>query len=110
MHKINYGCSNDFSTKDIMLTIAKARILAIVFSILSCVLDVICIVCLYNVGKLLIVCSNDVESNPGPIVYKMCPNCGNEVVHIKKCPCGHIFCNTPNTKMQGCVVSLPTDC
>ena len=81
---INYGCSEGFSTIDIMLSIAKARILAIVFYILSCVIDIICIVCLYNVGKLLIVCSNDVELNPGPVVYKTCPNCGSEVVPIKK--------------------------
>ena len=42
---------------------------------------------------MLIICSNDIELNPGPVVYKICPNCGNKAAHIKKklCPCGHIF-------------------
>ena len=42
---------------------------------------------------MLIICSNDVELNPGPVVYKICSNCGNKAAHIKKklCPCGHIF-------------------
>ena len=54
---------------------------------------IVCTVCLYNVTKILVICSNDVKLNPGPVIYRVCPNCRNKAVHTKKksCPCGHIF-------------------
>ena len=63
-----------------------------VLSVLWCSF-VVGIACLYNVSKLLIISSKDVEMNPGPVIYKICPGCENNVVHIKKkmCPCGHVF-------------------
>ena len=76
---IDCGCN---TAKDFVFPAIKARILFL--TVLWCVVDIACAVCLYNVGKLLIICSNDVEFNPGPVIYKTCPNCGNEVVHIKK--------------------------
>jgi len=49
---------------------------------------IVCGVYLYYIASLILVCSNNVESNPGPIVYKTCPTCGKTTVHIKKiCPC-----------------------
>ena len=63
-----------------------------VLSVLWCSF-VVGIACLYNVSKLLIISSKDVEMNPGPVIYKICPGCENNVIHIKKkmCPCGHVF-------------------
>ena len=39
---------------------------------------------------MLLLCSGDIEINPGPICYVMCPNC-NAQVHIRKktCECGY---------------------
>ena len=39
------------------------------------------------VASILLLCSGDIETNPGP-VYVVCPNCNTEV-HIKKkiCQC-----------------------
>ena len=76
---IDCGCN---TAKDFAIPAIKACILLL--TVLWCVVDIACAVCLYNVGKLLIMCSNDVEFNPGPAVYKTCPTCGNELVHIKK--------------------------
>jgi len=47
---------------------------------------------------------NDVESNPGPIVYKICPTCSNTTVHIKRkiCPCGHHFHRKSNILLHSC--------
>ena len=46
-----------------------------VLSVLWCSF-VVCTVCLYKVNKLLIVHSNDVQWNPGPVIYETCHNCG----------------------------------
>ena len=83
---ITYGCS----MKHDHIGVPATRIF--VLSVLWCSF-VVGIVCLYNVSKFLVICSNDVEQNPGPVVYKLCPNCGNKAVHIKRkiCPCGYIF-------------------
>ena len=42
--------------------------------------------------SICLILSGDIETNPGPVVYKICPKC-EEKVHIKKksCLCGHIF-------------------
>ena len=61
---------------------SAARIF-VLLSVLWCSF-VICTVCLYNVSKVLLICSNDIELNPGPVIYKTCPNCGNKAVHIKR--------------------------
>ena len=69
--------------------------------LLRVLFNIVCIVCLYNIGKVLIICSNDVELNPGSVVYKTSPNCGNETVHTKKkvCPCDHIFRKTSSNNI-----------
>ena len=83
---ITYGCS----MKHDHIGVPATRIF--VLSVLWCSF-VVGIVCLYNVSKFLVICSNDVEQNPSPVVYKLCSNCGNKAVHIKRkiCPCGYIF-------------------
>ena len=58
------------------------------------VIDVaVCHIALFElyVASILLLCSGDIEANPGP-VYVVCPNCNTEV-HIKKkiCQCGHRF-------------------
>ena len=54
---IDCGCN---TAKDFVIPAIKARILFL--TVLWCVVDIACAVCLYNVGKLLIICSNDVSS------------------------------------------------
>jgi len=92
------SCKND----EVFVSAAVIRIL--LFTVSWCGVF-ISGVYLYCILLLILVCSNDIESNPGPIVYKTCPTCGNTAAHIKKkiCPCGHVFrkkllhsCTTPS--------------
>ena len=45
------------------------------------------------ITAMLLMCSGDVEMNPGPVTCKKCPVCQLDTVPIKlkKCTCGHIF-------------------
>ena len=81
-----------------------------VLSVLWCSF-VVCTVCLYNVCKILVICSNDVELNPGPVIYRTCPNCGNKAVHIKKksCPCGYIIRSKTGKRYTASSASGATD-
>ena len=94
--KFGYNYQNE---EEVIVT-AGARILLL--TVLWCSV-IVCGVYLY-IASLILVCSNDVESNPGPIVYKTCPNCGNTTVHIKKktCSCGHVFHKKSNILLHNC--------
>ena len=55
-------------------------------------LTVLCIaVFAMYVISMLLLCSGDIELNPGPGCYVMCPNNCNVQVHIRKktCDCGY---------------------
>ena len=45
------------------------------------------------ITAMLLMCSGDVELNPGPVNCKKCPSCQLITVPVKLrvCPCGHIF-------------------
>ena len=56
---------------------------------------IILLQCIYTIFTIyfLLLCSGNVELNPGPTGFKKCPKCLDETVPIKlkTCPCGYIF-------------------
>ena len=59
---------------------------------------------------MLLLCSGDIELNPGPSCYVMCPNC-NVQVHIKKktCECGYRLFKKCGRLATGCPVGTTRD-
>ena len=62
------------------------------------------------ITAMLLMCSGDVELNPGPVNCKKCPSCQLTTVPVKRrvCPCGHIFRKKSYRQPPKCLFPVTT--
>ena len=62
------------------------------------------------ITAMLLMCSGDVELNPGPVNCKKCPSCQLTTVPVKcrVCPCGHIFQKKSYRQSPKCLFPVTT--
>ena len=62
------------------------------------------------ITAMLLMCSGDVELNPGPVNCKKCPSCQLTTVPVKRrvCPCGHIFQKKSYRQSPKCLFPVTT--